>query len=86
MTNNLINNQMITKMALALRRNQNSLVQNVDRSYQNQFAQSGGKIGDNVNIRLPNDNVAIQGPVVNPQAMVERSCVNGLYGARKILS
>ncbi|WP_062448077.1 P22 phage major capsid protein family protein [Gluconobacter oxydans] len=72
-SNNLINNQMITKMALALRRNQNSLVQNVDRSYQNQFAQSGGKIGDNVNIRLPNDNVAIQGAVVNPQAMVERS-------------
>lgn len=73
MANNLINNQMITKMALALRRNQNSLVQNVDRSYQNQFAQSGGKIGDTVNIRLPNDNVAIQGPAVNPQAMVERS-------------
>ncbi|MBR0560056.1 P22 phage major capsid protein family protein [Neokomagataea anthophila] len=72
-SNNLINNQMITKMALAIRRNQNSLVQNVDRSYQSQFANSGGKIGDTVNIRLPNDNVAIQGPVVNPQAMTERS-------------
>lgn len=73
MANNLINNQMITKMALAIRRNQNSLVQNVDRSYQDQFAQNGGKIGDTVNVRLPNDNVAIQGATVNPQSMVERS-------------
>lgn len=64
---------MITRMALALRRNQNALVQNIDRSYQSQFAKDGAKIGSTVSIRLPNDNIAIEGATVSPVGMQERS-------------
>lgn len=73
MANNLINNSMITREALMLRRNTNDFVQNLSREYQGQFAQSGAKIGDTINVRLPNDYVVQDGPTVNPEATAERS-------------
>jgi len=71
--NNLINNSMITREALMLRRNTNDFIQNVSREYQDQFAQRGAKIGDTINVRLPNDYVVQDGPIVNPEATAERS-------------
>lgn len=64
---------MITREALMLRRNTNDFVQNLSREYQGQFAQSGAKIGDTINVRLPNDYVVQDGPTVNPEATAERS-------------
>lgn len=71
--NNLINNSIITKEALALRRNTNNLVKRIDRKYEDKFAEKGAKIGDTLNIRLPNDYIVQDGPVVNPEATNERS-------------
>lgn len=71
--NNLINNSMITREALMIRRNTNDFVQNLSREYQSQFAQRGAKIGDTINVRLPNDYVVQDGPIVNPEATAERS-------------
>lgn len=64
---------MITREALMLRRNTNDFIQNVSREYQDQFAQRGAKIGDTINVRLPNDYVVQDGPTVNPEATAERS-------------
>lgn len=71
--NNYINNSIITKAALAIRKNTNNFVKHVDRQYESQFASGGAKIGATINVRLPNDNIAIPGAVVNPQAIQERS-------------
>ncbi|WP_418610074.1 P22 phage major capsid protein family protein [Gluconobacter cerinus] len=73
MANNLINNSIITREALMIRRNSNDLIKNISREYQGQFAQRGAKIGDTINVRLPNDYVVQDGPVVNPEATAERS-------------
>ncbi|GAJ29729.1 P22 phage major capsid protein family protein [Acidomonas methanolica] len=73
MSNNLINNSMITREALMLRRNTNDFIQNVSREYQDQFARAGAKIGATINVRLPNDYVVQDGPTVNPEATAERS-------------
>ncbi|MBS1044554.1 P22 phage major capsid protein family protein [Gluconobacter cerinus] len=72
-SNNLINNSIITREALMIRRNSNDLIKNISREYQGQFAQRGAKIGDTINVRLPNDYVVQDGPVVNPEATAERS-------------
>lgn len=73
MANNLINNSIITREALMIRRNTNDFVQNINREYQAQFARTGAKIGDTINVRLPNDYVVQDGPTVNPEATAERS-------------
>ncbi|QDH15583.1 hypothetical protein E3E11_06645 [Oecophyllibacter saccharovorans] len=72
-SNALINNSIITREALAIRRNTNDFIQNIDRQYQSQFAREGAKIGATLNVRLPNDYVVQDGPVVNPEATEERS-------------
>nr|WP_281374913.1 P22 phage major capsid protein family protein [Gluconacetobacter sacchari] len=69
----MINNSIITREALMIRRNTNDYVQNVNREYQAQFARTGAKIGDTINVRLPNDYVVQDGPTVNPEATAERS-------------
>ena len=73
MANQLINDMIITKRALPLFRDTNGFIKNVDRSYDSYFGKSGAKIGASVNVRLPNDPVVGDGPVVSPQSIAERS-------------
>lgn len=73
MANQLINDMIITKRALPLFRDTNGFIKNVDRSYDSYFGKSGAKIGASVNVRLPNDPVVGDGPVVSPQSITERS-------------
>ncbi|MFT8897828.1 MAG: P22 phage major capsid protein family protein [Acetobacter sp.] len=72
MANNLLTIKMITREALRLYRNSNSFLKNVDTQYDSSFAKSGAKIGNTLNIRLPNDYVVGTGPTISPQSTQER--------------
>jgi hypothetical protein len=48
-------------------------VKSISRDYDGQFARTGAKIGNTINIRLPNRYVVQQGPSITPQATAETS-------------
>ncbi len=53
-TNTILTPTMITRAALAILHQKLNFVGNINRSYDDQFAKSGAKIGSTLNIRLPN--------------------------------
>jgi hypothetical protein len=73
MANSLLTINQITRKALALFRNSNAFLQSIDRQYDDQFAQAGGKIGTTLRIRLPNDYTVRTGPTAAPQDTVEQN-------------
>ena len=73
MANNLLTIGQITKTALALFRNSNAFISNVDRQYDDQYARSGAKIGSTLRVRLPNDYILRTGPTAVPQSTNEIS-------------
>jgi len=70
--NSLLTIKMITREALRVFRNTNSFLKNVDTQYDSYYARSGAKIGQTLNIRLPNDYVVGSGPTITPQSTNER--------------
>lgn len=72
MANSLLTPQMITREALRLFKNSNLFLRNIDTQYDDSFAKTGGKIGDTLRIRLPNDYVVRSGRVAVPQDTNER--------------
>lgn len=73
MSNSLLTIDMITREAIMLFRNSNAFIQNLDRQYDDQFANDGAKIGFNLRIRLPNDYVVRTGPAMQIQDTTEQS-------------
>lgn len=73
MANNLLTINMITMEAIRLWKNTNAFLQNVDTQYDDQFAQTGAKIGASLRIRLPNDFTVRTGPAVQVQDTTEPS-------------
>lgn len=71
MPNTLLTINMITREAVDLFRNSNAFIQALDRQYDDQFANSGWKIGNALRIRLPNDYVVRTGPAMSPQDTTE---------------
>lgn len=71
MANNLLTSTAITRESIRLFKNANWFVQALDRQYSDQFAKSGAKIGNTINIRLPNDYIVRSGPTAVPQDTVE---------------
>lgn len=69
----LLTINMITREAVALFRNTNAFIQQLDRQYDDQFARDGAKIGTSLRIRLPNDYVVRTGPVASAQDTNEQS-------------
>jgi hypothetical protein len=67
MANSLLTIDMITREAIMLFRNSNAFIQNLDRQYDDQFANDGAKIGFNLRIRLPNDYVVRTGAAMSVQ-------------------
>lgn len=67
MSNSLLTINMITRAAVALWKNSNAFIQQIDRQYDDQYAQSGAKIGDTLRIRLPNDYTVRTGPALSVQ-------------------
>lgn len=72
MANNLLTIDMITRGAVALFRNSNLFLQNIDTQYDNAFGIDGAKIGDTLRIRLPNDFVVSDGPALSVQDTSEQ--------------
>lgn len=72
-TNQLLTDAKITKEAMAVLHNTLSFVKGVDRQYSSQFAKSGAKIGQTLNVRKPNQYVVQQGPAITPQGQSESS-------------
>ena len=64
MANTLLTNQIITRIALRLAKNTNSLIRNIDTQYSDEFAQSGAKVGNSIRIRKQVDYTLRSGPTV----------------------
>lgn len=73
MANTLLTIDMILREAHTLWTNTNAFLQNIDRQYDDQFAQTGAKIGASLRVRLPNDYVVRSGAAASPQNTVETS-------------
>lgn len=73
MANSLLTINMITNEAVRLWENTNSFIQNINRQYDNSFAQSGAKIGTQLRVRYPNDYVVNDGPAISIQDTTEQS-------------
>lgn len=73
MANNLLTTNEITREAVMLFRNSNAFIQAIDRQYDDQFGIEGGKIGDTLRIRLPNDYTVADGPALQVQDTNEQN-------------
>lgn len=73
MPNNILTIDTITREALRLFRQSNFFLRTVNRQFDEEFGRSGGKIGSQLRIRLPNDYVLRTGPTANPQNTNERN-------------
>lgn len=72
MANNLLTSQVIVNEALRLFMNDYAFMRRINRQYDDRFAQSGAKIGNTINIRLPVDYTVGNGPTVTPQNTIEK--------------
>lgn len=70
-TNNILTDSVITKEALRILHNTLGMVKGISREYSSQFAQTGGKIGQSINVRKPNRYSVQQGPAITPQGTTE---------------
>jgi hypothetical protein len=71
--NNLLTIGGITKRAVMLFLNSNAFLGNISRQYDDQFAVTGAKIGQQLRIRLPNDYTVSDGPALQVQDTNEQS-------------
>ena len=73
MANNLITISKVTNLALMVLENELTFASEVNRDYDDQFAVSGAKIGNTVNVRRPGRFVGTTGPALNVEDMNESS-------------
>ena len=71
MANTILTISMITRRALMVLENNLTFTKYVTRSYDDQFARDGAKIGDTLNIRLPARYTVREGPTLNVQDHTE---------------
>jgi hypothetical protein len=71
-SNSLLTINMITREAVRLFRNSNWFLRTIGRQYDDEFARSGAKIGQQLRIRLPNDYILRTGPTAVPQGTNEQ--------------
>jgi len=65
MANNLLTMSYITNEALVVLENELVIANRVERQYSNEFAQTGAKVGNTVNIRRPPRYIGTYGPPLN---------------------
>ena len=73
MANNLLTISKITNEALMVLENELTFTSEVDRNYDDQFAVTGGKIGNTVNVRKPGRFLGTTGPALNVEDFNETS-------------
>ncbi len=71
MANTLLTPDMITREALRILHQEMTFISTINRDYDNSFAGSGGKIGDTLRIRLPNQYTVRTGAVMQTQDTTE---------------
>lgn len=71
MANTYITPQIITRESLRLLENNLAFTSKINRQYDSQFAKSGGKIGNTLQIRLPVQGTVRYGPIFSPLDIVE---------------
>jgi hypothetical protein len=72
MANSLLTTQAVTREALRLFMNANKFIRSIDRQYDDQFGRTGAKIGNTLQVRLPNDYIVRSGPTAVVQDTVEK--------------
>jgi hypothetical protein len=83
MANSILTPTMITREALRVLHQKSNFLKNVNRQYDDRFAQSGAKIGTAVNIRMPSKYSVRTGATLSAQDHIERSTpltVSSQYG------
>lgn len=73
MSNTLLNIATITNEAMAVLENELTFTKQVNREYDDRFAQSGAKVGDTVDVRLPMRSSGRRTATYSPSAAVENS-------------
>lgn len=73
MANSILTPTMITREALRVLHQKCNFVGNVNRQYDDRFAQSGAKIGTSLNVRMPSKYTTRTGATLSAQDHVERS-------------
>jgi len=73
MSNNLLTISMITNEALMVLENELTFSSEVDRNYDDQFAVTGAKIGNTLNVRRPGRFLGTTGPALNVEDFNETS-------------
>lgn len=73
MSNSLLTPTAVTREALRILHQKLNFVGNINRTYDDSFAQSGAKIGDSLKIRLPNEYTVRTGANLSTQATTETS-------------
>lgn len=73
MSNSLLTPTAVTREALRILHQKLNFVGNVNRQYDDSFAQSGAKIGDSLKIRLPNEYTVRTGKTIQTQDTSESS-------------
>jgi len=73
MSNSLLTPTAVTREALRILHQKLNFVGNINRTYDDSFANSGAKIGDSLKIRLPNEYTVRTGANLSTQATTETS-------------
>lgn len=73
MPNTILTPTMVTRRALAILHQKMVFLKTINKQYDDRFAQRGGKIGDTLKIRLPNQYTIRTGLVMSDQDTVEQS-------------
>jgi hypothetical protein len=73
MASTLLTADEITRESIDIFHQEATVIGSVNRQYDDSFAQTGGKIGDALRIRLPNEYEVGDGEAINPQPTLEES-------------
>ena len=73
MANTILTPSMITREALRILHQKLNFIGNINRQYDDSFAQSGAKIGDTLRVRLPNQYTVRTGKTLSTQDTTENS-------------
>ena len=83
MANSILTPTMITRKMLMVLHQKCNFLGNVNRQYDDRFAQSGAKIGTSLNVRMPSKYSVRTGATLSAQDHIERSTpltVSSQYG------
>lgn len=72
-SNSILTSDIIVKESLMELKNQLGFTKSVNRQYDDKFAQEGAKVGDAINIRLPNQYEVTDGAALNIQGSQDKS-------------